>query len=53
LLGRIQSGGEFYLSNAIVDGKYLLRACIVNFRTTAADIDAIPDLVVGIGRQLS
>jgi glutamate/tyrosine decarboxylase-like PLP-dependent enzyme len=53
LLAKIQSGGAFYVSNAIVDGKYLLRACIVNFRTTAADIDIIPDLVVRIGRQLS
>jgi hypothetical protein len=41
-----------YLSNAIVDGKYLLRGCIVNFRTSQADIEAIPDMVVGIGRRL-
>ena len=52
LLAELQAGGEFYLSNAIVDGKYLLRGCIVNFRTSQADIEAIPDMVVGIGRRL-
>ena len=52
LLAEIQAGGEFYVSNAIVDGRYLLRACIVNFRTSQADIDAIPGMVVDIGRRI-
>ncbi len=52
LLASLQAGGEVYVSNAIVDGKYLLRACIVNFRTTNADIAAIPDIVVRAGRAL-
>ena len=52
LLAEIQAGGEFYVSNAVVDGRYLLRACIVNFRTSQDDIDAIPELVAGIGRRL-
>ena len=52
LLAEIQAGGELYLSNAIVDGKYLLRGCIVNFRTSQADIEAIPEMVVEIGRRL-
>ena len=34
LLTRLQQGGEAYLSNAVIGGKYALRACIVNFRTT-------------------
>lgn len=52
LLAELQAGGELYLSNAIVDGRYLLRACIVNFRTSQDDIDAIPGMVVEIGRRL-
>ncbi|MDH3990323.1 MAG: aspartate aminotransferase family protein, partial [Gammaproteobacteria bacterium] len=52
LLAELQAGGELYLSNAIVDGKYLLRGCIVNFRTSQADIEAIPEMVVEIGRRL-
>jgi aromatic-L-amino-acid/L-tryptophan decarboxylase len=50
LLDRLQKGGEAFVSNAIVDGRYVLRACIVNFNTTAADIDALPDVVARVGR---
>ncbi len=51
LLTRLEAGGEAYLSNAIVDGRFYLRACIVNFRTTAEDIRALPGIVVRIGRE--
>jgi glutamate/tyrosine decarboxylase-like PLP-dependent enzyme len=50
LLTRLQNGGEAYLSNAIVKGKFALRACIVNFRTSAADVQALLPLVVRMGR---
>jgi len=52
LLNRMQSGGEAYLSNAMVDGVFLLRACIVNFRTTMEEIHSLPELVKKIGRQV-
>jgi aromatic-L-amino-acid/L-tryptophan decarboxylase len=52
LLTHLQSSGQAYLSIAIVQGKVALRACIVNFRTTLADIDALLPLVVKIGREL-
>jgi glutamate/tyrosine decarboxylase-like PLP-dependent enzyme len=52
LLGEIQAGGQLYVSNAVVNGRYLLRACIVNFRTTDADIDSLPDAIASIGRRL-
>jgi glutamate/tyrosine decarboxylase-like PLP-dependent enzyme len=52
LLERLQRGGEVFLSNAVVDGRFLLRSCIVNFRTSAADIDAVAEIVVGAGREL-
>ena len=51
LLTRVQNSGEAYLSNAIVRGKFALRACIVNFRTTQADIEALPPLIVRVGEQ--
>ena len=31
------------------DGRFLLRACIVNFRTTAEDIEALPGIVARLG----
>ena len=52
LLAKIQASGDFYVSNAVVDGVYLLRACVVNFRTTDADMDAIAETVVAMGREV-
>lgn len=52
LLTRLQEGGEAFVSNAVLDGKYVLRACIVNFRTTAKDIEALPEIITRIGRAL-
>jgi glutamate/tyrosine decarboxylase-like PLP-dependent enzyme len=52
LLNRLQAGGEAYVSNAVVDGTFLLRACIVNFRTELADVEALPDIVVRLGRAV-
>lgn len=51
ILSRIETGGEAFMSNAIVDGKFALRACLVNFRTTLEDIEAVPELVARVGRQ--
>jgi len=52
LLTRLQNSGEAYLSNAVVHGKFALRACIVNFRTTLADVEALLPLVVRIGAEV-
>ena len=52
LLKRLKSSGEAYLSNAVIDGKFLLRACVVNFRTSLEDIDALPEIVIRHGRAL-
>jgi aromatic-L-amino-acid/L-tryptophan decarboxylase len=50
---RLEQGGETYLSNAVVGGTYLLRACIVNFRTTAEDIAALPGIVKRVGAEIA
>ena len=52
LLGAIQRGGEVFVSNAVVQGRFVLRACIVNFHTTLADVEAVPEIVVGVGAEL-
>lgn len=52
LLTRLQNSGEFYLSNAVINQKYALRACIVNFRTSVSDIEALPPFVIEAGREL-
>lgn len=52
LLTRLQRSGEVFLSNAVVGGAFVLRACIVNFRTAAADIEALPGIVARHGVEL-
>ena len=52
LLDRLQSGGEAFVSNAVVEGRLLLRACVVNFRTTSADLEALVAMVKRIGGEL-
>jgi glutamate/tyrosine decarboxylase-like PLP-dependent enzyme len=52
LLDRIQRGGDAFVSNAVVGGRYLLRACIVNFHTTLADVEAVVDVAARVGRQV-
>jgi glutamate/tyrosine decarboxylase-like PLP-dependent enzyme len=52
LLDRLQREGEVFVSNAVVDGRYVLRACIVNFHTDRDDVAALPGIVVRRGAAL-
>jgi len=52
LLARLQSEGKAYPSNAVIGGKYAVRACVVNFRTTPDDVRSLPPLVVAAGREI-
>lgn len=52
LLNDLQQGGEVFLSNAVIGGKYCLRGCIVNFRTSEKDIHEIIDIIVKEGRKI-
>ena len=52
LLAKLQTGGEVYLSNALLGETFLLRACFVNFRTSEEDVDAIPGIVVRYGQEI-
>lgn len=52
LQARLEVSGELFVSNAIVEGRYLLRACVVNFRTSTKDIAEIPEIIARHGRQV-
>jgi glutamate/tyrosine decarboxylase-like PLP-dependent enzyme len=52
LLERVQRSGEAFVSNAVIRGRYVLRACIVNFHTGAGDVDALPEIVARLGREV-
>jgi aromatic-L-amino-acid/L-tryptophan decarboxylase len=51
LLTYFETSGEAFCSNALIEGKSALRFCIVNFRTSTGDIEAVPPLVARLGRQ--
>ena len=52
LVDRLQRSGETFLSNAVITGRYVLRACIVNFHTAESDVEAVPEIVVRTGRAI-
>jgi len=52
LLERLQGGGAFYPTHAILDGRYALRSCIVNFRTGPTEVEGLIETVVHLGREL-
>ncbi len=52
LMAEIQMHGRVFPSNAVIDGRFWLRACIVNFRTEAEDMDALLDVATDLGAKL-
>ena len=53
IMERVQERGRAFLTNAVLDDTYLLRACIVNFRTGEDDVRTLIDEVIRAGRELS
>jgi len=51
LLTAVEKSGEAFLSNALIGGTFVLRACIVNFHTSLGDVEALPLLVSRLGKQ--
>lgn len=52
LLTQIQLDGRVFCSNAVLGGRFVLRACIVNFRTEAEDLDALLEVAAQLGEGL-
>jgi len=52
LLDDLQKSGELFVSNAVINGIFLLRACIVNFRTSLADVQAVHEIVAKLGERV-
>jgi glutamate/tyrosine decarboxylase-like PLP-dependent enzyme len=53
VLDRVQHDGEAFVSNAVVNDRFVLRACIVNFHTTRADVEATVEIAARVGRELN
>jgi len=52
ILKHVVEGGRVYLSNATLRGRFCLRACVVNHRTTNADIDSVVPEVLAAAREI-
>jgi len=52
LLTVLEMSGQVFISSAVVGGKYALRFCIVNFRASTEDMEAMPQLIADWGRQV-
>jgi glutamate/tyrosine decarboxylase-like PLP-dependent enzyme len=53
LMIAIRRDGRSFPSNAELGGRYCLRACLVNHRTEAQDIDALVEAAVRLGSELA
>jgi aromatic-L-amino-acid/L-tryptophan decarboxylase len=51
ILQRVVRRGKVFLSNATIHGRFALRACIVNHRTTPDDIEQVVSEVLAVGRE--
>lgn len=52
LLQKINTSGAYFVSNAVIGGMFMLRLCIVNFRTTAEVIERMPDFIRKLGIEV-
>jgi glutamate/tyrosine decarboxylase-like PLP-dependent enzyme len=52
ILRTVQRGGRAYVSNAALRGKFALRACLINFRTTRRDIEATLEIIREAAREV-
>jgi glutamate/tyrosine decarboxylase-like PLP-dependent enzyme len=52
ILKRVVERGRVYLSNAALRGRFCLRACVVNHRTTDEDIDSVVPEVLAAAKEI-
>ena len=52
IMTELQLDGRVFISNAVLGERFVLRACVVNFRTEAEDMDAVLDVAEEFGARL-
>ncbi|PYR35127.1 MAG: amino acid decarboxylase [Acidobacteria bacterium] len=52
VLERLQLSGEAFITSTELRGRFVLRACVVNYRSTREDVDRMLDAVRTIGREV-
>ncbi len=53
LMVEVQRDGDSYLSNAMIGGRFALRACIVNYRTTPEDVEQLLATIRRVAARIS
>jgi len=53
LCEELRRTGQAFLSTTRLHGRLAIRACFVNWRTTAADVEQVVELLARLGRELS
>jgi len=51
ILAEVQREGTVFLTGTELAGKFVLRACIINFRTEESDLDFLLDTIASAGRR--
>lgn len=49
----VQTEGRAFITNAIIDGRFALRACVLHFATTEEDLSVLLEAVIGAGSRLA
>ena len=49
----LQRDARVYVAPAAIDGRVFLRPCIVNFRTSDADVAALVEIALEVGEALA
>lgn len=52
LMVALQNSGHAFLTNALVDGRFILRACFVNFRTQEEDVRSLLPVLRDLARDI-
>jgi glutamate/tyrosine decarboxylase-like PLP-dependent enzyme len=53
LVERLQAGGRVFLTGTVLRNRYALRACVLHYGTTEADVDALVETVRETGARLT
>jgi glutamate/tyrosine decarboxylase-like PLP-dependent enzyme len=53
LVERIQAEGRAFLTGTVLQGRFALRACVLHYGTTEADVDALVETVREAGTRLA
>jgi aromatic-L-amino-acid/L-tryptophan decarboxylase len=51
IMETLQSEGRVFVTNAVLNGRFVLRACILHYGTTEADLAVLVDAVLDAGRR--